>query len=313
MINWPKSAMVVEVGPRDGLQSFPRWVDTDVKVRMIDALSMAGLPVIEAVSFASPKFVPHLRDAEDVMSRITKRPGTVYRGLVPNRRGAERAVGTGIDEICGLITASATYTRKNQNMSIDAAIEQAIEAFRVADANGLAFSMGVGMAMWCPYEGAIAEAAVLEIVRRLRNGGVRFFSLAGSMGMEDPRQVNTLFSRLGEAFPDIGLGYHVHNMSGMATANILAALDAGTTFFEGSICGLGGGMATRAVGNLPTEDIVQMLNESGVATGVDTETVIATATDIAKWLDIELDSNAGVYGSRGMVLAASAKREAKGR
>lgn len=307
MIDWPASATVIEVGPRDGLQSFPRWVDTDVKVRMIDALSAIGFPVIEAVSFASPKFVPHLRDAEEVMSRITKRPGTIYRGLVPNKRGAERAVNTGVDEIAGLITASATYTKKNQNMSIAAAIDQAIESFRVAEAGKLRFTMGIGMAMWCPYEGTIAEDQVLDIVRPLHNAGVRSFALAGSMGMEDPRQVNTLFSKLRETFPNIALAYHVHNMSGMATANILSALDAGATAFEGSICGLGGGMATRAVGNLPTEDIVQMLNETGIATGVDTDAAIAVAATIAGWLDIPLSSSTGIHGSRGMVLAASAR------
>ncbi|MCC7272479.1 MAG: hydroxymethylglutaryl-CoA lyase [Alphaproteobacteria bacterium] len=306
MIAWPAAATVVEVGPRDGLQSFPRWVDTAVKVRMIDRLSDAGFPVIEAVSFASPKFIPNLRDAEEVMARVRKRPGAVYRGLVPNRRGAERAVGTGVDELAGLITASATYTRKNQNMTMDAAVEQAIGAFQVADGAGLGFVMGIGMAMWCPYEGVIAEETVLAIMRRLHEAGVRAFTLAGSMGMEDPRRVGRLFARAANAFPGVALGYHVHNMSGMATANILAALDAGVTMLEGSICGLGGGMATRAVGNLPTEDIVQMLNESGIATGVATDGAIAAAKDVAAMLDVPLQSNAAVYGSRGMVLAASA-------
>lgn len=308
MIRWPAAATVVEVGPRDGLQSFPRFVETDDKVRLIDMLSAAGLPVIEAVSFASPKFIPNLADAEAVMARITKRPGTIYRGLVPNRRGAERAIATPVDELVGLITASATYTRKNQNASNDAIIAEAVAAFRIAEQAGRGFVMGIGMAMWCPYEGVIPEATVVDIVQRLWAGGIRAFTLAGSMGMEDPRQVGALFTRLADRFPGIRLGYHVHNMSGMATANILAALDAGVDAFEGSICGLGGGMATKVVGNLPTEDIVQMLNECRIATGVDTEAVIDTARRIGDLLGVSLTGSAGHYGSRRMVLANSAGR-----
>ena len=130
----PKNIVIAEVGPRDGLQSFPRWIDTDVKVAMIDRLSDLGLPVIEVSNFAHPKVIPHLRDAEEVFQRIKRRPGTVYRALVPNARGAQRAAQAGVDEMLGLITISATYTRKNQNMTIDQAIEQNLELFRIAEA-----------------------------------------------------------------------------------------------------------------------------------------------------------------------------------
>src|ERR1700710_3012338 len=222
----PKSMVVAEVGPRDGLQSFPRWIDTDTKVEIVDRLSDLGLPVIEVSNFAHPKVIPHLRDAEDVFERIKRKQGTIYRGLVPNAQGAERAASAHVDEMLGLITISATYTRKNQNMTIDEAIEQNIESFRIAEASGIPFVMALGMAFWCAYEGSIPEDNVLAVVRRLHEGGIRRFYLAGSLGMEDPAHVNRLFSRLGDRFPDTAFGFHIHNLSGMATANILAAIDA---------------------------------------------------------------------------------------
>lgn len=306
LLQLPSAATVVEVGPRDGLQSFSRWVDTAVKVMMIDRLSAAGLPVIEAVSFASPKAIPHLRDAEEVMERIKKSPATTYRGLTPNRRGAERALATPVDEIAGLVTASATYTSKNQRMSIAQATEEGLEVFRLADRAGRRFVMGIGMAMWCPYEGTIPEAVVLELAGRFWAAGVRSYVVAGSMGMEDPAHVARLFSRLADAFPGIELAYHVHNMAGMATANIIAALHAGVTAFEGSICGLGGGVATpRPIGNLPTEDIVQLLNTSGLDTGLSTAAVVEAARDIAEMLELPHQSHALLYGTREDVLKAT--------
>src|SRR5262245_21468131 len=148
-ISLPPSVTLVEVGPRDGLQSFARWVDTDVKVQIIDLLSDLRLPVIEVSSFAHPKVVPHLRDAEEVFARIQRRGGTVYRALVPNARGAVRAVGAQVDEILGLITVSATYTSKNQNMTMDQAIDQSLQAFHIAEASSTSFVMALGMAFWC--------------------------------------------------------------------------------------------------------------------------------------------------------------------
>src|ERR1700712_145306 len=237
----PKTMVVAEVGPRDGLQSFARWIDTDTKVRMVDRLSDLGLPVIEVSSFAHPKVVPHLRDAEEVFEKIRRRPGTVYRALVPNARGAQRGAKARVDEMLGLITISAPYTPKNQNMTTDQAIEQNLESFRIAEASHIPFVMALGMAFWCAYEGLIPEDDVIAVVRRLHAGGVTRFYLPGSPGMEDPAHVNRLFPRLGERFPDAAFGFHVHNLSGMATANILAAVDAGVQWLHGGIFGLGGG------------------------------------------------------------------------
>lgn len=307
MLNLPERVTVVEVAPRDGLQSFPRAVDTDTKVRMIDRLSATGLEVIEVTGFAHPRVIPNLADAEEVCARIRRRPGVVYRGLAPNARGAERAARAKVDETLGLTIVSDTYLKKNQNMTADVALEEAIKAFRIADTAGQAFVMALGMSMWFPYEGIIAPEKTLDLVRRLRNAGIRRFYLAGSMGMENPRQVNSLFRAALERHPDCAFGYHVHNLSGMGTANILAALDAGATSIEGAICGIGGGImmptSMGSVGNHPSEDIVAMLNEMGIHTGVETAAMIAAARDIAAMLDIEPRSYATTTGTRDDVMA----------
>jgi hydroxymethylglutaryl-CoA lyase len=294
-LSLPKKIVVAEVGPRDGLQSFPRWIDTDTKVGIVDRLSDLGLPVIEVSSFAHPKVVPHLRDAEEVFERIKRRPGTVYRALVPNARGAERASKANVDEMLGLITISATYTRKNQNMTIEQAIEQNLASFRIAEVNGIGFVMALGMAFWCAYEGLIPEDNVIAVVRRFHAGGIRRFYLAGSLGMEDPAHVNRLFGRLAKLFPDAAFGFHIHNLSGMATANILAALDAGVQWLESAICGIGGGIAMPtklgSVGNFPTEDLVTMLTEMGIETAVDAERTVALSREIATLLGIDPQSH----------------------
>ncbi|TDR88092.1 hydroxymethylglutaryl-CoA lyase [Enterovirga rhinocerotis] len=306
MLQLPKSVTVVDVSARDGLQSFHRWVETDVKVQMVDRLSATGFPVVEVTNFAHPRVIPHLRDAEEVMERITRRPGIVYRAQAPNARGAERAVATKPGEILGLITASESYNRKNQNMTIEQGVGAALETFRVADRAGIPFVMAVGMAYWCAYDGPIPEERVLDIVGRLRNGGIRRYYYAGSLGVEDPRSVGSLIRRTLETYPDVEIGFHVHNLAGNGLANILAALDAGATFIEGAICGIGGGIMTPttmgAVGNLATEDVVQFLNEMGIETGLDTKAVLDTAFDVAALLDIKPQSYVSAAGTRAMIM-----------
>ncbi len=257
-------------------------------------------------SFAHPRVVPNMRDAEEVFARIRRRPGVVYRGQAPNARGAHRAVDAKVGELLGLITASETYTRHNQNMGNDEAVEQNLLSFQVAERNGIPFVMAIGMAFWCPYEGPVAEDRVVDLVRRFRNAGIRRQYLAGSLGMEDPAHVNRLFARLYREVPDVELGFHVHNLSGMATANILAALDAGVHWLEGAICGIGGGMAipesVGSCGNFPTEDLVTMLEECGVSTGLDPLAVQRAAHEIGARLDIPVRSHRGAGATREIIL-----------
>lgn len=307
----PESVTLVDVAARDGIQSFPRPVDTATKVALVDRLSETGLPVIEVTGFAHPRVIPNLKDAEEVCARIRRRPGVVYRGLVPNARGAERGIKTELDELLGLITVSEAYNKKNQNMTLAEGIEEAIRTFRVVDASGKRWVMALGMSLWCPYEGRIPVEKVLSLLDQFRSAGMRRFYLAGSLGMEDPRHVSELFGRALDRNMDIELGFHVHNLAGTGLANVLAALDAGATFIEGAICGIGGGIAMphtiASVGNLATEDIVHMLNEMGVRTGVETPAVAAAARDCAKLLGIAASSHTAHVGTRADVMEGARK------
>ena len=270
----PDKVKVIEVGPRDGLQSFSRWIDTDTKVAMIDLLSDAGFPVIEATSFARSTVVPHLKDAELVLARIRRRPGTVYRVLVPNARGAERAVASGlVDELLGLITVSKTYLRHNQNMTLDQAIDEGIRAFEIADAAGLGFTMALGVALWCPYEGRIPEDKTLRVIDRFRDAGIRRFYFAGSMGMEDPGQVHSLSAaafarhpgirvRLPRAQP-LGLGRPTCSPPSRRAPRRSRARSAA------SAAGIAMPTNVGSVGNLPSEDLVRLLDAMGIDTGID--------------------------------------------
>jgi len=291
MIKNNQKIIVTEVGPRDGLQSFSRWVSTEDKVIMVDLLSDAGLPTIEVTSFAHPKVVPMLTDGEAVLERIKRRPGTIYRALVPNKKGAIRAIESGlVDEILGLLTVSEAYLKKNQNMTIDQAIDAAGDCFELAQQAGIKFVMAMGVAFFCPYQGIISDDSTVYVVNKLYQKGIRRIYLAASTGMENPIHINRVFSYIRNRWPDIELGFHVHEKIGMAAANMFAALIAGATSVEGSICGIGGGIAMPGgmgdIGNLPTENIVNMLNRSEIETGLDTELLLATAKEIEGILDI---------------------------
>ena len=298
MIKKNQKVIVAEVGPRDGLQSFPRWISTEDKVRMLDLLSDAGLPVIEVTSFAHPKIVPMLTDAEAVLERIKRRPDTIYRALVPNKKGAIRAVESGlVDEILGLLTVSETYLKKNQNMTLDQAIDVAGDCFKIAEKANIRFVMAVGVAFFCPYQGRIEDSVVLSVVKRLYEKGIRRLYLAASTGMEDPIHVGRVFKTVTDRWPDIELGFHVHERIGMASANMFAALNSGATSVEGSICGIGGGIAMPNgmgdIGNLPTEDIVNMLETSRIETGIEINSIVQAAKKIEQILDLKCRSFVG--------------------
>jgi hydroxymethylglutaryl-CoA lyase len=294
------SATVVEVGPRDGLQSLPSTYPADVKVEMVELLAETGLSKIEVTGFVRPDVVPQLADAAEVMGRVRRVPGVVYRALCPNRRGAERAVAAGVDEILGLITASETYNRKNSNMSVAENLDQAAQMAEVAREAGVHLVMAIGVCMFCPYEGELPESRVLELIERMRADGIGEFSLATSVGLDAPRKVHRLFSLVKERWPELRLGLHTHNTNGMALANALAAMDAGATVFEGSICGIGGGIrmpqGMAHHGNIATEDLVQMFAESGIETGVDLARLLEAARKIRDLLELEQTFSAALAG-----------------
>ena len=298
-MKFPKKIKVIEVGPRDGLQSLNKWIPTQDKIEMINLLSSAKFPVIEVSSFAHPKVVPMLNDVEKVFEQIKRHTGIVYRALSPNLKGTSRAIETRmVDEILGLLTVSETYSLKNQNMTLDDAINEAGKSFKLCEKSDVDFVMAIGVAFYCPYDGLISNEKILSVVQRLYNKGIRRVYLAASTGMENPANINYVFNKIRDEFSDLDCGFHVHDRIGMAATNMFSALDAGATFVEGSICGIGGGIAmphgTGDYGNLPTEDIVSMLNRSNVETQLNTKTVHETAEKIASLLKIKSNSRTNI-------------------
>ena len=298
-MKFPKKIKVIEVGPRDGLQSLNKWIPTQDKIEMINLLSSAKFPVIEVSSFAHPKVVPMLNDVEKVFEQINRHTGIVYRALSPNLKGTSRAIETRmVDEILGLLTVSETYSLKNQNMTLDDAINEAEKSFKLCEKSDVDFVMAIGVAFYCPYDGLISNEKILSVVQRLYNKGIRRIYLAASTGMENPANINYVFNKIRDEFSDLDCGFHVHDRIGMAATNMFSALDAGATSVEGSICGIGGGIAmphgTGDYGNLPTEDIVSMLNRSNVETQLNTKTVHETAEKIASLLKIKSNSRTNI-------------------
>ena len=298
-MKFPKKIKVIEVGPRDGLQSLNKWIPTQDKIKMVNLLSSANFPVIEVSSFAHPKVVPMLKDAEKVFEQINRKTGIVYRALSPNLKGTFRAVETKmVDEILGLLTVSETYSLKNQNMTLDDAINEAGKSLKLCEKYDVNFVMAIGVAFYCPYDGLISNEKILSVVKRLYDKGIRRVYLAASTGMENPSNINYVFNKTRDKFPDLDCGFHVHDRIGMAATNMFSALDAGATSVEGSICGIGGGIAmphgTGDYGNLPTEDIVTMLNRSNIETLLDTKLVHETAQKIASLLKINCNSRTNI-------------------
>lgn len=301
----PESIEIVEVSPRDGLQSLGKHIPVDTKLALIECLIAAGLRTIEVTGFAHPAKIPQFADAEALCERLRPVDGVVYRAMAPNARGALRAVATPVHEVVGLTTASAAYLARNQNMTPETAVSEALEAFRIADGAGRMFTMAIGLAFWCAYEGPIPEDRVLGLLRTLRNGGVRKFYLAATVGLETPIHVSSLFAQAAEAVPDGTFGFHVHNLAGRAPALTLAALEAGAQWVEGAVCGIGGGIAMPAhltsVGNYATEDCVTLLNDCGVATGIDSQAIVTAARDVSALLNVPIGSYAGNGAWRGAV------------
>ena len=286
----PGRVFIHEVAPRDGLQIEPVFVPTDAKVGWIDRLSETGLAKIEVTSFVSPKAVPALADGEEVARRIRRAPGVRYAALIPNIRGAERAAGSGLDEVNVVISASETHNRANLRMSRADSFSQLGEIARVLAGTGLALTSSVATAFGCPFEGAQDPAKVLDQVSRLLDAGCTGVTLADTTGMANPRQVADLVGAALELLAGSARGgeeaeltLHFHNTRGVGLANILAAVQAGATRFDAALGGLGGcPFAPGATGNVCTEDVVSMFAEMGVETGVDLGRLLPVARDLPR-------------------------------
>lgn len=278
-----------EVGTRDGFQIEPEFIPTELKIEVVNRLSATGLPRLEVTSFVHPRAVPQLRDAEEVMARIERRPGTVYAALVPNEKGAQRAVAAGVDRIHTVLSASESHNLANVNMTIAESLARLEAVARVAHAAGVPLQGGISCAFGCPFEIDVPLHHLEAIVARLVDVGFQGIGLADTTGMANPVQVRRTLAYLMPKFPGIEWTLHTHNTRAMAIANVLAALECGVTHFDASIGGLGGcPFAPGATGNVCTEDLVHCLHAMGYETGIDVEALIAVSKRVQEIIGREL-------------------------
>ncbi|AKJ69361.1 hydroxymethylglutaryl-CoA lyase [Pandoraea thiooxydans] len=267
-----------EVAPRDGFQSEAAFIPTEDKVALIDALSDCGFAKIEVTSFTSPRAIPALRDAEAVMQQIRRVPGVVYTVLVPNVRGAERALSCAVDEVNLVMSVSETHNQSNLRMTREQSLAQLSEVIKTVQASPVAINVSLSTVFGCPMEGDIDEDEVLRLADRFCALGVERMTLCDTTGMAYPTQVRQLCERVRQAFPALELTLHFHNTRGMALPNALAAIEAGIDRFDASLGGLGGcPYAPGATGNACTEDLVHMLDLMGFDTGIDLPALLQAA------------------------------------
>ena len=277
---------IVEVGPRDGLQNEKVTIPTEVKVAYITALSDAGLRVIEAGAFVSPKWVPQMADSAEVYRNIPKDPGVEYPVLVPNMKGLERAIEAGVRSIALFTAASESFNRRNINMGIDESFANYAPVAARARAEGMRVRGYVSTSFGCPYEGEVPPEKVLEVSARLLDLGCYEVSIGDTIGVGTPMQVQGVIGMLLQVIPAGKLAMHFHDTRGTALANTLAALEMGIVTFDASSGGLGGcPYAPGASGNMATEDLVYMLDKMAIDTGVDLNRLVAASSVIAPFLD----------------------------
>ena len=281
MMNHPLHAEITEVGPRDGFQAERTFIPTARKIEFIDRLIDAGVPRIEATSFVSPRAVPQLADAEEVMRGVDRTRGTVLAALVPNKRGALRAAEAAVDQMVVFLSASESHNRKNVNRSIEESLAGFEEVARVAEEAGIPVHGAISTAFGCPFEGDVPAARVGGIARRFQQLGFAGASLGDTTGMATPPLVAAAVGAVREAAPGLGLGLHFHNTRGVGLANVMAGLGLGVDKYESSFGGIGGcPFAPKATGNVCTEDLVYLLEEMGIGTGIDLRKLSGIACDV---------------------------------
>ena len=287
----PAEITIVEVGPRDGLQNEAVAVPVADKVALVEALAEAGLPVVEAGAFVSPKWVPQMAGSEDVLRAAKKRPGVRYPVLVPNLKGLEAALAAGAEEIAVFGAASESFSRKNINCSIAESLERFRPVAEAALARGVRVRGYVSCVLGCPYEGEIAPSAVARVAAALHAMGCFEISLGDTIGTGTPRKTAAMLAAVTAELPVTALAIHAHDTYGQALANVLTALELGVSVVDSSAAGLGGcPYAKGASGNLATEDLVYMLDGMGVRTGVALDAVIAAGREICAALGKETRS-----------------------
>ncbi len=306
-MSYPEFVKLVEVGPRDGLQNEKETIPADVKVELVDRLTAAGFPNIEAASFVSPKWVPQMATSTEVMSRIQRRPGVIYSALVPNMKGFEAALAAKADEVVIFGAASEAFSQKNINCSIEESIARFADVASAAKAHGLRLRGSVSCSLGCPYQGEVAPDAVADVVRRMRDLGCDEIDIADTIGVGTAGRVKQVFERVSREFPLAQLAGHFHDTYGQALANILAALEVGVSIFHASVAGLGGcPYAKGATGNVSTEDVLYLLHGLGIRTGIDLDAVVDAGQFISNHLGRKAASRAGnAIATRRSQMAAS--------
>lgn len=295
----PVSVRIREVGPRDGIQSEKADVPTERKIALIDALSASGLRYIEAVSFVSPKAIPQMADAREVWEGITRREGVVYSALVPNRKGAEIAAEVGVDSMQVFIAATDSYNLNNVRKKVRDSIDDVQAVVDVARSEGIPVEGTISTAFGCPYEGDVPPERVVEVSRWMMDTGITSISYGDTTGMGTPRRVADVVTALREELPGLELNMHFHDTRGTGLANVLTALDLGIDYFDASVGGMGGSpYAAGATGNVATEDLVHMLADMEIETGVDLDKLLDAARIAQGFVGAELPSKVLKAGPR---------------
>lgn len=278
---------ICEVGPRDGLQNECKIVPTETKVELITRLIDSGIRNIEAVSFVNPKVVPPMADAEEVLNSLPKRNGVRFGGLVLSRSGLDRALKTDVDFLHVVTTTSDSFNLRNVKRTVEQAVGELSLVIKEGAASGKGVAGVLGTAFGCPFEGEVPFENVLKVAERFMEAGCTEITLADTTGMANPIQVQRIVKSFFDAFgKDLSLGLHFHNTRGLGLANVLAGYQAGVRRFDSSIAGLGGcPFAPKAVGNVCTEDMINMFDGMGVNTGTDLPSVLETA----KWMETVME------------------------
>ncbi|MET3321550.1 UNVERIFIED_ORG: hydroxymethylglutaryl-CoA lyase [Peribacillus simplex] len=272
----PKKVEIIEVGPRDGLQNEANFIPTEKKIELINALNKTGIKRMEATSFVHPVYVPQMKDAKEVLQGMERELDVQYMALIPNEKGYDRAVENGVNALSLVVGASDSFNLENVKMTKEESITKFSSVIEKAKANGMFIRFNIATSFWCPFEGKVHPDVVLEIVSRVDSLGVDEIVVCDTIGRANPAQVHDLFEQISKVQPKAMISAHFHNTYGFAQANITAALQVGVTRFDTSIGGLGGcPFAPGAAGNVATEDVVCMLHEMGIETGIDLPSLLS--------------------------------------
>lgn len=310
-MGFPARVSILEVGPRDGFQAEQQWIPTEKKIEIINALSRTGLPEIQVTSFVHPKAVPQLADADEVFGKIDRLPGLGYRALVPNMRGLQRALVHKPSKVHFMASVTESHSKANGNRSVDQTLRDMEQMIPVAREAGVGIQGGMACTFGCPFEGRPPMEQLDRVVSRYLEIGIASVGLSDTIGVANPVQMYEVCSHMLDKFPQVNWSLHLHNTRDMALANVVMAMQAGMTYFEAAIGGLGGcPYAPGATGNVATEDLVNMLHEMGIETGIDLDALIGVAKMVQEVIPHRLDSSM-VRAGRGTELKPAPREQQK--